>query len=113
MFDEKDVTAIAKDAMKSIFAQKQIAQKHAERKAKHNRKESVKPPNLFGRGDFDEDSDDELVAKKRAERAAKHNRKESVKPPNLFGRGYLDSDEDALSDLDDGREQRMKRQIKS
>ena len=61
MFNEEDVNVIAKDAMKAVFAQKQIQQKRAEREAKGIRRDSVKPPNLFGSGDLS-DSEDEDVS---------------------------------------------------
>jgi len=85
MFNEDDVNVIAKDAMKAIFAQKQIQQKQAERKAKHIRKESVKPPNLFGNGDLsdsDDDNNDDMNDKEQKMKQQIDDLKDEIKEKN-------------------------------
>merc|ERR1712176_1676310 len=77
IFNEDDVNVIAKDAMKQIFAQKQIQQKRAEREAKHIRKESVKPPNLFGKGYLSDSEDDDI-----SDLNEEHNEKEKNETAN-------------------------------
>jgi len=72
--------------------------KRIERKAKHERKESVKPPNLF---DNDPDSDymDEDAIKKQQERANKV-RKPSIATPDIYGdqQGSTEEDESENDD---------------
>eukprot|EP00486_Rosalina_sp_Unknown_P005748 CAMPEP_0201570778 /NCGR_PEP_ID=MMETSP0190_2-20130828/13173_1 /ASSEMBLY_ACC=CAM_ASM_000263 /TAXON_ID=37353 /ORGANISM="Rosalina sp." /LENGTH=677 /DNA_ID=CAMNT_0047994679 /DNA_START=211 /DNA_END=2244 /DNA_ORIENTATION=- len=69
-------------------------QKREERAAKHVRKESVKPPDLFENGDSDEDEYmDDAARAKRAERQNKA-RKESIATPDIYGDQQGDSEED-------------------
>merc|ERR1712228_357930 len=72
--------------------------KRIERRAKHERKESVKPPNLF---DNDPDSDymDDDAIKKQQERANKV-RKASIATPDIYGdqQGSTEEDESETDD---------------
>merc|ERR1719461_985302 len=80
-------------------AESEEAQKiRAERAKKHIRKESAKPPDLFGDGQSDsEDYMDEEALKKRQERANK-TRKESIATPDIYGTGQGDSEEEEFDD---------------
>ncbi len=78
----------------------QAIEKTIARAAKHERKDSEKPPNLFGSGDSDADDymDDDALAK-REERATK-TRSESIATPDIYGDAQGESEEDDGSDDD-------------
>eukprot|EP01083_Nonionella_stella_P041913 113452_1 len=83
--------------------------KRLDRKKKHVRKESEKPPNLFGTGDSNSDEDDdeymddEALAKREAR--ANKSRKESIATPDIYGDAQGESEEDEGSDDDDDNKQ--------
>merc|ERR1719410_3123370 len=70
--------------------------KRIERKGKHERKESVKPPNLFG-DEPDSDYMDEEALKKQQERANK-TRKASIATPDIYGDQQGSTEEDESDD---------------
>jgi len=71
-------------------------QKRQERQAKHVRKESVKPPDLFNDGSSTDDDEEYMDDAARAKRAARQNkaRKESIATPDLYGQEQGMSEED-------------------
>merc|ERR1719242_1396233 len=76
--------------------------KRVARDKKHERKDSVKPPNLFGGDDPDSDYMDEDALQKRQERANK-TRKASIATPDIYGdqQGSTEEDEDDSEEDDD------------
>merc|ERR1719361_2374359 len=83
-------------------ANSEEARAKREKRSNHERKDSVKPPNLFGGDEADSDYMDDDALQKRQERANK-TRKASIATPDIYGdqQGSTEEDEDDSEEDDD------------